>query len=305
MASHILKRLVLGIFSVFGVLVLVFFLARLTGDPTNLYLPQNATKEARDAFRAVYHLDRPVLEQFGLYLQNLIHLDFGRSMLRQQPAMEVALLAFPNTLKIAVVALAIAVSAALVVGSLAAYRPSGVFDRLTSIFSLTGASAPDFWVAIVAVLVFSVGLHLLPTSGTGGFQYWIMPVAVLALRPFGLLVQVVRGAMIGSLSSAYVKTAQAKGVPVSGIIFKHALRNSMLPVITVAGDIAASIVNGAVVIETVFGWPGIGKLTIDAISQRDFPILQACVLVTAIAVFAINLLVDLLYAALDPRVRAA
>ncbi len=304
MLVPILKRTIAGVFTVFGVLVLVFFLARLTGDPTNLYLPQNATNEARDAFRQLHHLDQPIATQFLYYLQDIVRLDFGDSMLRQRPAMESALQAFPNTLMIAAVALLISISAALVVGSLAAYRPGGVFDRISSTASLAGASAPDFWVAIVCVLVFSVALRWLPTSGTGGIQYWIMPVAVLSLRPFGLLVQVVRGAMISALSSAYVKTAQAKGVHPRSIIFKHALRNSMLPVITVAGDIAATVVNGAVVIETVFGWPGIGKLTIDAITQRDFPILQACVLVTAVAVFVINVIVDLLYAALDPRVRA-
>jgi peptide/nickel transport system permease protein len=303
MLFHIVKRMIFGVLSVFGVLVLVFFLARLTGDPTSLYLPQNATQEARDAFRTLHHLDQPVWQQFGIYLRDLAHFDFGNSMLRQRPAMESALEAFPNTLKIAFVSLAIAIASALVVGSLAAYRPGGLFDRLSTFFSLIGASAPDFWVAIVGVLVFSVALRWLPTSGTGGLSYWVMPVAVLSLRPFGLLVQVVRGSMMSALSSAYVKTAQAKGVHPRSIIFRHALRNSMLPVITVAGDLAASVVNGAVVVETVFGWPGIGKLTIDAITQRDFPILQACVLVTAIAVFFINVVVDILYSALDPRVR--
>jgi peptide/nickel transport system permease protein len=143
----------------------------------------------------------------------------------------------------------------------------------------------------------------LPTSGTGTPLHWIMPVFVLTLRPFGLLVQVVRGTMISALASPYVKTARAKGVSRTDIIFRHALRNSLLPVVTVAGDLAASLVNGAVVIETIFGWPGIGKLMIDAIVRRDFALIQSTVLVTAIAIFVLNILIDLIYARLDPRIR--
>ena len=169
--------------------------------------------------------------------------------------------------------------------------------------SLAGASAPDFWVAITGILVFAVTLGWLPTSGTGTPWHWIMPIAVLLIRPFGLLVQVVRGAMISALSSAYVKTARAKGVRERSVIFVHALRNATLPVITVAGDQAAGIVNGAVIVETVFGFPGVGKLMIDAITQRDFAIIQAAILVTAIAIFVMNILIDLAYAVLDPRIR--
>jgi peptide/nickel transport system permease protein len=197
----------------------------------------------------------------------------------------------------------IAVSLAVVVGALAAYRPGGMFDRLGSTFSLAGASAPDFWVAISGILVFSVSLRWLPTSGTGGLLFWIMPVTVLVLRPFGLLVQVVRGAMLDSLASAYVKTARAKGVSESTVIFVHALRNACLSVVTVAGDLAVGLINGAVIVETVFGWPGVGKLMIDAVIQRDFPVVQAAIMVTATAIFAMNIIIDLLYVALDPRIR--
>lgn len=217
--------------------------------------------------------------------------------------MEVALEAFPQTLKLAVIAIVLSLCFAVVVGSLAAARPNSLFDKIASTASLAGASAPDFWVAIVAILVFSVGLGLLPTSGTGTALHWIMPIFVLTLRPFGLLVQVVRGTMMGALASPYVKTARAKGVNRSRIVFRHALRNSLLPVITVAGDLAASLVNGAVVVETIFGWPGIGKLMIDAIVRRDFALIQATVLVTAIAIFVLNIAIDLVYARLDPRIR--
>jgi peptide/nickel transport system permease protein len=193
--------------------------------------------------------------------------------------------------------------AAIVIGSLAAFRVGGVFDRIATFFSLIGASAPDFWLAIVAIVIFAVNLHWLPTSGTGTPWHWILPVGVLFIRPFGLILQVVRGSMINVLSSAYVKTARAKGVRTPTIIFVHGLRNAMLPVITVIGDQAAAILNGAVVVETVFGFPGIGKLMIDSILLRDFAVVLAVIMVSALAIFIMNLLIDLAYALLDPRIR--
>jgi peptide/nickel transport system permease protein len=217
--------------------------------------------------------------------------------------MDLVLEAYPTTLKLAFVTLLIAISLAFAVGALAAYRPGGLLDRMGSTFALVGASAPDFWVAITAILLFSVNLGWLPTSGTGGILFWIMPVTVLALRPFGLLVQVVRGAMLDALASAYVKTARAKGVGESAVIFVHALRNACLAVVTVAGDLAVGLINGAVIVETVFGWPGVGKLMIDAVIQRDFAVVQASIMVTAAAIFLMNVLIDLLYVALDPRIR--
>lgn len=303
MTEYVLKRLFYSFISFLGLLTLVFFLTRLTGDPSYLYLPVNADEAARAAFSKQYGFDDPLIVQFGRYLMNLLHFDFGISLRQHRSAMDIALEAFPTTLKLATTAMFIAVSLAIVVGSLAAYRVGGFFDRITSIVSLAGASAPDFWVAIVGILVFASALGWLPTSGTGGFLYWIMPITVLVLRPFGLLGQVVRGTMIGALSSPYVKTAHAKGVSDRSIIFVHALRNSMLSMITVAGDLMISLVNGAVIVETIFGWPGIGRLMIDAILQRDFPVIQSTILVTASAVLILNILIDVLYSALDPRIR--
>jgi peptide/nickel transport system permease protein len=286
-----------------GLVVLVFFLARLTGDPTNLYLPLDASLEARDAFRERHGFDDPLIEQFGRFLVDVGNLDLGESIRMARPAVDVVREAFPWTLRLAALTIAIALVLAIVIGSLAAYRPGGMFDRLSSIVSLAGASAPDFWIAIVGILIFAVSLGWLPTSGVGSPWHWILPVAVLFIRPFGLILQVVRGAMIGALSSPYVKTARAKGVKERVIIFVHALRNAMLPVITVTGDQAAGILNGAVVVETIFGFPGIGKLMIDSILQRDFAVIQAAILVTALAIFLMNLLIDIAYAMLDPRIR--
>lgn len=303
MGSYLGRRTLHSLLALAGLVVLVFFLARLTGDPTNLYLPIDASLETRDAFAEKHGFRDPLLEQFGRFVSDVLRFDLGQSLRKERPALEVVLQAFPTTLSLAAVTMSIAIGGALVVGSLAAYRPGGVFDRASTLISLAGASAPDFWIAIVAILLFAVNFGWLPTSGTGTFSHWLMPIGVLLVRPLGLLIQVVRGAMLGALASPYVKTARAKGVRERSVIFVHALRNAMLPVITVAGDLAAGIVNGAVIVETVFGWPGVGKLMIDAVTQRDFALVQAAVLVTAIAIFVMNLLIDVAYAVLDPRVR--
>ena len=303
MFGYVFRRSTQSLVAVIGLLVLVFFLSRLTGDPAYLYLPLDATEAQRAAFNQMHGFNDPIYMQFGRYLADLANFDFGNALSRNRPAMEVTLEAFPETLKLAATAMGLSIAMALVVGSLAAAHPNGFFDRIASTVSLGGASAPDFWVAIVAILIFSVSLGLLPTSGTGSPLNWIMPVGVLMLRPFGLLTQVVRGSMMAVMTQAYIKTARAKGVAARRILFVHALRNAMLPVVTVAGDLTATLVNGAVVVETIFGWPGIGKLMIDAILRRDFALIQSTVLVTAFAIFLLNILIDLIYAALDPRIR--
>ncbi|SMC77811.1 ABC transporter permease [Primorskyibacter flagellatus] len=303
MKSFLTKRAYASLISLLFLVVAVFFLSRLTGDPTNLYLPVDASLEARENFRALHGLNDPLIVQFGRYLADLAMLDFGESIRRSRPALDVVLEAFEWTLILAAITMAIVTISAIVIGSLAAFRVGGLFDRTATFFSLIGASAPDFWIAIVAIVLFSVNLGWLPTSGTGTVWHWIMPIGVLFIRPFGLILQVVRGSMITALGSAYVKTARAKGVASRPIIFVHALRNAMLPVITVIGDQAAAILNGAVVVETIFGFPGVGKLMIDSILQRDFAVVLAAIMVTALAIFVMNLLIDLAYSVLDPRIR--
>lgn len=303
MGRYLARRSVHSALALIGLVVAVFFLARLTGDPTNLFLPIDASLETRKEFAHKHGFDRPAIEQFWSFLGDVAQGDLGYSMRKQRPALELVLEAYPTTLKLAVVTMVIAVTLAVVVGALAAYRPGGIFDRVSGVGSLAGASAPDFWVAITGILLFSVSLGWLPTSGTGGFPYWIMPITVLALRPFGLLVQVVRASMLSALSSAYVKTARAKGVDERMVIFVHALRNACLSIVTVAGDLTVGLINGAVIVETVFGWPGVGKLMIDSVIQRDFPIVQASIMLTATAIFLLNIAIDLVYVALDPRIR--
>ncbi|MBX5156852.1 MULTISPECIES: ABC transporter permease [unclassified Rhizobium] len=303
MKSFIGKRAIASGVSLVVLIVIVFFLSRLTGDPTDLYLPIDATTEMRQQFREMNGFNDPLIIQFGRYVADLAQGNFGQSLRQARPAMDVVLEAFVWTFWLAVITMALVTVAAIVIGSLAAFRVGGVFDRLATFFSLIGAAAPDFWLAIVAIVIFAVKLHVLPTSGTGTFWHWVLPVSVLFIRPFGLILQVVRGSMISVLSSAYVKTARAKGVRSNSIIFIHGLRNAMLPVITVIGDQAAAILNGAVVVETVFGFPGIGKLMIDSILLRDFAVVLAVIMVSALAIFIMNLLIDIAYALLDPRIR--
>ncbi|MGZ2385803.1 ABC transporter permease [Rhizobium brockwellii] len=303
MKSFIGKRAIASGVSLVVLIVIVFFLSRLTGDPTNLYLPIDATTEMRQQFREMNGFNDPLIIQFGRYVSDLAQGNFGQSLRQARPAMDVVLEAFVWTFWLAAITMVLVTIAAIVIGSLAAFRVGGVFDRLATFFSLIGAAAPDFWLAIVAIVIFAVKLHVLPTSGTGTFWHWVLPVSVLFIRPFGLILQVVRGSMISVLSSAYVKTARAKGVRSNSIIFIHGLRNAMLPVITVIGDQAAAILNGAVVVETVFGFPGIGKLMIDSILLRDFAVVLAVIMVSALAIFIMNLLIDIAYALLDPRIR--
>lgn len=303
MTKMIGQRAIASLLSLLGLMVLVFFLSRLTGDPAVLFLPIDATEEMKQQFRAIHGLDLPLIEQFGRYVWDLLHLDFGESLRKARPAIDIVIEAYAWTLPLALITMSLVVVAAIVLGSLAAFNVGGFFDRLISIISLVGASAPDFWIAIVAIVVFSLGLGWLPTSGVGTPWHWILPVAVLFIRPFGLVVQVVRGSMLSALAAPYVKTARAKGVKNTPLIFVHTLRNGMLPVITVIGDQAAAMLNGAVIVETIFGFPGIGKLMIDSILQRDFNVVLAAIMVTAIAIFIMNILIDLAYGMLDPRIR--
>jgi peptide/nickel transport system permease protein len=305
MGAFIARRALHSLFALVGLVILVFFMARLTGSPADLYLPIDATLEQRQEFNQRHGFDQPVVAQFSNFLVGLTQGDLGHSIRKDRPALDVVLEAIPTTLWLAAVTMVLALGGAIIVGALAARHPGGAFDRIASTASLAGASAPDFWLAISAILLFAVTLGWLPTSGMGGPATWIMPVAVLVVRPFGILVQVVRNTMVGVLTAPYIKTARAKGIRERPILFVHALRNAMLPVITVAGDQAAGIVNGAVIVESIFGWPGIGKLMIDSIIQRDFAIIQASIFVTATLIFIMNILLDLAYAGLDPRVRTA
>jgi len=287
------------------VVIGVFALSRMTGNPASLYLPLTATPEMRATFSAAHGFDQPIWKQFLDYVQDVAHGDFGTSLWTGRPAMSMVLDTFPNTLILAVITIMIAVVLSVTLGSWAAYRPNSILDKAVSALSVIAASVPDFWFALMSILVFAVTLNWLPTSGMGGAATYVLPVLALLINPVGVLAQVTRGEMVTALSAPYVKVARSKGAGEGRIVARHVLRNALAPTVTVAGTMAVYLINGAVVVETVFGWPGIGNLTINALQQRDFATIQAAVFVIALAIFILNILIDVLYAAMDPRVRPA
>lgn len=303
MFRFIIFRLGQSVVALLALLALVFLMTRLTGNPTDLYLPVSATPEQRQEFTERHGLSDPLFEQFIRYVSNLVHGDFGDSLFQRRPALEIVLEAFPTTLSLAALALGIAIPIALLLGSVASIRPGSALDRIISMITIACSSTPAFVLSLIAILVLSIRLHWLPTSGIGTPYHWVMPVLVLVIGPCGVLTQVVRGSMVEALHSDYVKTAQAKGATPSRVLFIHALRNALLPVIAVAGVQAGGLINGAVVAETVFGFPGIGRLMMESIQRRDFAVTVACIFVAAILVYLLNLVIDILYSRLDPRVK--
>lgn len=303
MLGRLTSRLVQSLIAFVGLIVAVFFLSRLTGNPASLYLPINASQELRDQFSEQHGFDDPLLQQFGAFLTGVMRLDFGTSLAQNRPATDLVLEAFPWTLGLAAISMSFAIAVALLLGAAAANRPGSLADRVATNLSLVTASIPDFWLALMGILIFSVTLGILPVSGTGGIAYWILPVLTLSARPLGVLVQVTRGALVAELSSGYIKSARAKGVGPRPLILVHAMRNVVAPVLTVAGDQAAAIINGAVVVETVFGWPGIGTLMINSIVRRDFAVILAAIVITAAAIFVMNMIIDALYGVANPRLR--
>lgn len=303
MGGFVRRRLASSLVALVGVVIIVFFLARLTGNPASVYLPVGAPPAALANFNHQNGFDRPIWVQFGQFIVNICHLDFGQSLTQQRPALTAALQVFPQTVYLAVVAMIVAIIVSVVLGSLAASRKFSRLDRGISLLSIAMSSVPDFWFGLVGILLLSVRLGILPTSGESGFTSWILPVCTLILAPVGVLIQVVRGAMIDALGSGYVQNARARGFTRQRLVYRHALRNAALPIITVAGDKAAGMFNGAIIVGTVFAWPGIGTLLVNGVLNRDFPVVQASVFVIGIAVILLNILVDLTYALADPRVR--
>ena len=303
MLKFLLRRLIASVVTVVGVVVIVFFLARLTGSPANLYLPEGASQERYDQFNAQYGFDLPLWEQFVKFLGGAARFDFGDSIWQQRPAMQAALEAMPITLGLAAIALAVSLALSIPLGAIAAKFKFRPLDRFITMGSLTSASIPDFWFALVGVLVLAIQFVILPTSGSSSAAAWVLPVATLVLAPLGVITQVTRGAMIDALGSGYVQNARARGFSSNRLVYRHALRNAALPIITVAGDRAAGMVNGAIIVGTVFAFPGIGTLMVGAVLNRDFALIQSSVFVVGIAVVLLNIIVDLTYALADPRVR--
>ncbi len=303
---YILRRLLHSVFVLFGVSIIVFLLLRLVpGDPVRLLLPPEATEQMVQETRREMGFDRPVYEQYVVYLGHLVRGDLGTSIRFQRPVLDLVLERFPATLELTLVSMVVATLAAMPLGIVAAVKRYSRWDAGVMLGSLLGQSVPTFWMGIVLILVFSVQLRVLPTSGRGSWQQLILPSITLGAYMMALIARLTRSGMLEVLREDYVRTARAKGLPEWEVLIRHAFRNAMLPVVTVLGMQVGALLGGAIITEAVFAWPGIGTLTINAIYMRDYPIVQATVLISAATFVAINLALDLTYQYLDPRIQLA
>jgi len=304
MSTYIIGRLLQSIVVILGVLLLVFFIVNLTGDPVRIMLPPEASQEDVERLRVQMGLDRPLPEQFIRFIAGAVRGDFGESLrYRGQPALKQVIQRFPATLTLAAVTLAWSLPAALILGTIAAVRRNSIIDNLAMVTALLGQSLPSFWLGLILILTFAVQLGLLPSSGYGGPQHVVLPAFTLGAFFTARNTRLVRSGMSEVLEQDYIRTARAKGLAERIVLVRHALKNMAIPVVTIVGLDIGQLLGGAVVTETVFAWPGIGRLAIDSILNRDFPVLQADVFFIALAFVGINLFIDIFYTWLDPRVR--
>lgn len=304
MLRFFLRRLSHAVIVVCGVAVLVFSLIHLIpGDPVEVMLGEAAQPADLQALRHALGLDQALHIQFWRYLQGLAHLDLGTSLHSRRPVLDMLLERLPATLELTVAALLLAISVALPLGVIAALRKNSGWDRGAMAFAMLGVSVPSFWMGPVLILVFAVWLGWLPVSGRDGISSLLLPAITLGLGMASILARMVRSALLDTLNEDYIRTARAKGLPMRTVVWRHALRNALLPVITLLGLQLGALLGGAVITETVFAWPGIGLLVVESIQRRDYPVVQACVLFISIAYVLVNTLTDLVYAQVDPRVR--
>jgi len=288
-----------------GITVVVFWVIRLSGDPVLLMLPADASQQDIERLRQSLGFDQPVHVQLWRFMERVATGDFGKSLRFQEPALPLVLDRLPNTVLLALTALSISTLVAIPLGVLSAVRRNSSWDYAAMFVALLGQSMPIFWTGIMLITVFSVALDLFPSSGSGTLRHLVLPAVALGFFSTGRVTRLVRGGMLEVLGQDYVRTARAKGLAERGVVYRHALRNCLLPVITIVGLELGSTLGGAVVTEMVFAWPGVGRLIVSAIFARDYPLVQAAVFVVAAMFVLVNLAVDLLYAVVDPRVRYA
>jgi len=303
MFRYLVRKVFHTLFVALGVVTLVFVALRLSGDPAATMLPGDATVDELAALRRTLGLDRPLHLQYVAFLGSAVRGDFGESFRHQQPAFGLVLERLPATLELAFAALVLAIVVALPLGILAAVYRGRVADVLAMSFAVVGQATPYFWMGIMLILVVSVELGWLPTSGRGGWQHLILPAVTLGTHFAASLARLTRTSLLEVLGQNFVTTARAKGLAEGSVILRHALKNAAVPVVTLIGLQFGTLLGGAVVTETIFAWPGVGRLAVQSIFVRDYPVVQAGVLVLALSFVALNLLVDLLYGALDPRIR--
>jgi peptide/nickel transport system permease protein len=304
MLTFLLTRLLSTLTVVVGVITLVFLLIHLVpGDPVQVMLGETATIADQEDLRHQLGLDQPLWTQWGNYMVKLLHGDLGHSLHSKEPIGDMLLQRLPATVELALAGLLVAVLIAIPLGSLAAVRKDTGWDSGAMIFSLLGISIPHFWLGPLLILLFSLQLGWFPVSGRDNLASLILPAITLGTALAAILARMVRATLLEILNEDYIRTARAKGLRESAVILHHALRNAALPIITILGLQLGSLLSGAVITETVFSWPGIGQLIIEAIQNRDYPVVQACVLLISLTYVTVNTFTDLLYAWLDPRVR--
>jgi peptide/nickel transport system permease protein/oligopeptide transport system permease protein len=306
MITYILRRLLVSIPLLIVVTVAVFLLMQFTpGDPAVLMLGQDATPQAIEALHIEFGLDRPLPEQYLIFLAGLLHGDLGRSFVTHLPVAGEIARTWPATLQLAVAAMAIALVLGLPLGVFTAVKRGGFFDQVTRVIVLVSVSMPIFWSGLLLIYLFAVQLHWLPTSGAGTLAHLVLPSVSLSTFSLAVIVRLTRSSMIDVLGEDYVRTARAKGLRDLVVVVRHGLKNALIPVVTIAGLQFGQLLAGAVLTETVFNWPGLGRLTVTAVFARDYPTIRGAILVIAVTFILVNLLVDLLYVFLDPRLRRA
>lgn len=305
MSRYLLGRLAQTALSLLGILTVVFVVVRLSGDPAALYAAESSREEDYARVREELQLDKPIPQQYLSYLLSAVTGDLGDSWRFRQPALEVVLERVPETLKLASLAFALACLLGLPLGITAATYQGRAPDRAARLLALFGQAMPTFWLGIMLILLFSVRLGWLPSGGSGGLDHMILPAVTLSTFSLAAITRITRSALLDTQRQDYVRTARAKGLSEPSVLMRHSLRNAWIPVLTLMGLQFAALLQGSVVTEQVFSWPGMGSLAVSSIEFRDFPVVQAVVLVGAFFYLLVNLLVDLAYGVVDPRVRVS
>jgi peptide/nickel transport system permease protein len=302
MTTYIIQRLLRGIVVLLGVTFIVFALIHISGDPISVLLPLTATESQKAALRADLNLDKPLSFQYITFLKHALQGDFGKSLRYRQPALPIIIKALPNTILVMIVGVISAILLAIPTGILSALYKGSWIDFISQFGAILGQSLPNFWFAIILILLFAVELHWLPVSGIGSWKNLILPGITEGVFIAPVVSRLLRSSLLEVLSQDYIKTAKAKGLPWRTVVIKHALRNALLPVITVIGMQIGALFGGAVIVEMVFAYPGMGRVAVEAVNSRDLPLIQAFVAVTSFFVIVINLITDLVYAKVDPRI---
>ncbi|MBW2015762.1 MAG: ABC transporter permease [Deltaproteobacteria bacterium] len=304
MSQYVVKRLISTIPVLIGISIMLFFMLRaLPGDPAQVLAGQMATQEDIQLIRTQLGLDRPIYIQYATFFWRLIRFDLGRSARTQNPVILEIWARLPNTIILAVIAITLACLFGIPAGIISAVRPYSVLDYFVTAATLFGISMPVFWLGLMLVVVFSVLLHWLPAGGTGSWKHLILPSITLSAFVVAFIARMTRSSMLEVLSQDYTTTARSKGLKEKVVIIKHALKNALIPIITVVGLQFGMLLGGAVLTETVFAWPGLGRLIVDSILARDYPVIQGAILIFGLLYILVNLIVDVIYAFVDPRIR--